>query len=92
MITTLVVIMKPDLKLCFSSLHFRGVKIVGPFVIMIYRMITGDLLRFVTIYAIFAMGFSQGKSNQVIVVVIEKAARTLERLVDLLTVQRSFIK
>jgi hypothetical protein len=42
------------------SSYFRGVKIVGPFVIMIYRMITGDLLRFVTIYAIFAIGFSQG--------------------------------
>jgi len=46
----------------YICIIFRGVKIVGPFVIMIYRMIKGDLLRFVTIYAIFAMGFSQGKS------------------------------
>lgn len=29
---------------------------------MIYRMIMGDLLRFVTIYVVFVMGFSQGKS------------------------------
>jgi len=43
-------------------------------------MITGDLLRFVTIYAIFAMGFSQGKSKLVIVVVIAKAAT--ERFTD----------
>ena len=27
---------------------------------MIYRMITGDLLRFVLIYLVFVMGFSQG--------------------------------
>ena len=39
-------------------------KIVGPFVIMIYRMITGDLLRFVSIYAIFVIGFSQGEPEQ----------------------------
>ncbi|KAK2708049.1 hypothetical protein QYM36_015666 [Artemia franciscana] len=37
----------------------RGFKKVGPFVVMIYRMIMGDLLRFVTIYAVFIMGFSQ---------------------------------
>jgi len=34
-------------------------KTVGPFVVMIYRMITGDLLRFVIIYLVFVMGFSQ---------------------------------
>lgn len=27
--------------------------------VMIYRMLAGDLLRFVTIYLIFVMGFSQ---------------------------------
>ncbi|GLH11320.1 Transient receptor potential cation channel subfamily V member 6 [Gryllus bimaculatus] len=37
----------------------RGFKTVGPFVVMIYRMVTGDLLRFVTIYLVFVMGFSQ---------------------------------
>ncbi|XP_015113210.1 transient receptor potential cation channel subfamily V member 5 [Diachasma alloeum] len=37
----------------------RGFKTVGPFVVMIYRMIMGDLLRFVTIYLVFVMGFSQ---------------------------------
>ncbi|KAL7305423.1 hypothetical protein TKK_0002166 [Trichogramma kaykai] len=37
----------------------RGFKSVGPFVVMIYRMIMGDLLRFVSIYLVFVMGFSQ---------------------------------
>ncbi|XP_067008057.2 transient receptor potential cation channel subfamily V member 5 [Anabrus simplex] len=37
----------------------RGFKTVGPFVVMIYRMVTGDLLRFVSIYLVFVMGFSQ---------------------------------
>lgn len=38
----------------------RGFKTVGPFVVMIYRMLMGDLLRFVCIYLVFVMGFSQG--------------------------------
>ncbi|XP_076317124.1 transient receptor potential cation channel subfamily V member 5-like isoform X2 [Tachypleus tridentatus] len=37
----------------------RGFKLVGPFVVMIYKMIMTDLLRFVTIYLVFVMGFSQ---------------------------------
>ncbi|XP_065210023.1 transient receptor potential cation channel subfamily V member 5 isoform X2 [Planococcus citri] len=37
----------------------RGFKTVGPFVVMIYRMVIGDLLRFVCIYLVFVMGFSQ---------------------------------
>jgi len=37
----------------------RGFKIVGPFVVMIYKMLKGDLLRFFTIYLIFMIGFSQ---------------------------------
>ncbi|KAL1493977.1 hypothetical protein ABEB36_009655 [Hypothenemus hampei] len=37
----------------------RGFKTVGPFVVMIYRMFMGDLLRFATIYMVFVMGFSQ---------------------------------
>ncbi|GAB6027573.1 hypothetical protein CHUAL_001812 [Chamberlinius hualienensis] len=37
----------------------RGFKMVGPFVVMIYRMIQGDLLRFVVIYLVFVLGFSQ---------------------------------
>ena len=42
---------------CFIS---RGWQIVGPFVVMIYKMIYKDLLRVFIIYAIFVMGFSQG--------------------------------
>ncbi|XP_035828047.1 transient receptor potential cation channel subfamily V member 5 isoform X2 [Aplysia californica] len=37
----------------------RGFRIVGPFVVMIYNMIKGDLLRFFIIYAVFVIGFSQ---------------------------------
>ncbi|VEN38218.1 unnamed protein product [Callosobruchus maculatus] len=37
----------------------RGFKTVGPFVVMIYRMVMGDLLRFASIYLVFVMGFSQ---------------------------------
>ncbi|XP_076372372.1 transient receptor potential cation channel subfamily V member 5-like isoform X2 [Tachypleus tridentatus] len=40
----------------------RGFKLVGPFVVMIYKMIMTDLLRFVTIYLVFVMGFSQGNN------------------------------
>lgn len=41
----------------------RGFKTVGPFVVMIYRMVMGDLLRFASIYLVFVMGFSQGFQN-----------------------------
>ncbi|KAJ8961285.1 hypothetical protein NQ318_008970 [Aromia moschata] len=37
----------------------RGFKTVGPFVVMIYRMVLGDLIRFASIYLVFVMGFSQ---------------------------------
>lgn len=44
----------------FYFLFFcRGFKTTGPFVIMIYRMMAADLLRFVIIYIIFVMGFAQ---------------------------------
>jgi len=36
---------------------------VGPFVVMIYKMIQGDLKRFIIIYLVFIIGFSQGKPN-----------------------------
>lgn len=41
---------------------FRGSQIVGPFVVMIYKMIHTDLLRFFAIYLVFLVGFSQGNS------------------------------
>lgn len=52
------------LDLNLNIVVFRGFKTVGPFVVMIYRMIMGDLLRFATIYLVFVMGFSQGKGKQ----------------------------
>ncbi|KAI6177064.1 Nanchung [Aphelenchoides bicaudatus] len=37
----------------------RGFKSVGPFVLMLYKIIVRDLSRFVIIYCIFVIGFSQ---------------------------------
>ena len=37
----------------------RGFKLTGPFVIMIYRMLANDLLKFGSMYFIFVMGFAQ---------------------------------
>ena len=50
------------IMLC-NGLYFlffcRGFKLVGPMVIMIYRMLAQDLMRFGIIYFIFLMGFGQ---------------------------------
>ena len=44
----------------FYFLFFcRGIKLVGPMVTMIYRMMMQDLARFGTVFTIFVMGFSQ---------------------------------
>ncbi|CAD5218123.1 unnamed protein product [Bursaphelenchus okinawaensis] len=47
-----------------TTVHFlfycRAVKFVGPFVLMVYTIITRDMFRFFVIYFIFLMGFSQG--------------------------------
>jgi len=46
----------------YNYCRFRGFRIVGPFVVMIYKMIHTDLLRFFAIYLVFLIGFSQGIS------------------------------
>ena len=33
---------------------------MGPMVIMVYRMLAQDIVRFMSIFFIFVMGFSQG--------------------------------
>ena len=38
---------------------FSGFRSTGPFVVMIYTMIRGDLLRFCLIFFVFMAGFSQ---------------------------------
>ena len=38
----------------------RGFKLVGPMVIMVYRMLAQDIVRFGSVFFIFVMGFSQG--------------------------------
>ncbi|KHJ43908.1 ankyrin repeat protein [Trichuris suis] len=46
-----------------SSFYFlfflRSNRLVGPFVIMFYKMMAGDVFRFLLIYVIFLFGFSQ---------------------------------
>lgn len=39
--------------------RFRGFRSIGPFVVMIYTMIRGDLLRFCLIFLVFMLGFTQ---------------------------------
>ena len=52
-----------QLSMLCNGLYFlffcRGFKLVGPMVIMIYRMLAQDLVRFGIIYFIFLMGFGQ---------------------------------
>lgn len=40
---------------------FRALKFIGPFVLMIYTILSRDLSRFFLIYSIFLIGFSQCK-------------------------------
>ncbi|VDN07290.1 unnamed protein product [Thelazia callipaeda] len=51
------------LTVLLSSVHFlfytRALKFVGPFVLMIYTILSRDLSRFMLIYSIFLIGFSQ---------------------------------
>lgn len=37
----------------------RAIRLTGPFVTMVYSMITGDMLTFGIIYSIMLFGFSQ---------------------------------
>ena len=52
-----------QLVMLSNGLYFlffcRGFKLVGPMVIMVYRMLAQDLMRFGIIYSMFIMGFSQ---------------------------------
>lgn len=41
--------------------YLKVFKITGPFVVMIYKMVIGDIAEFSTIYSGFMMGFSLGK-------------------------------
>uniref|UniRef100_A0A0N5BRN5 ANK_REP_REGION domain-containing protein n=1 Tax=Strongyloides papillosus TaxID=174720 RepID=A0A0N5BRN5_STREA len=51
------------ITILLTTIHFlfycRSVKFVGPFVLMIYTIIAQDMIRFVAIYFIFLLGFSQ---------------------------------
>lgn len=43
----------------YLNIFFRAIRLTGPFVTMIYSMITGDMLTFGIIYTIVLFGFSQ---------------------------------
>ncbi|XP_074641499.1 transient receptor potential cation channel subfamily V member 5-like isoform X2 [Tubulanus polymorphus] len=51
------------ISIVLSTPHFlfflRGFKYSGPSVVMFYKMIKGDLIRFALIYFVFLIGFSQ---------------------------------
>ena len=46
---------------CVCVCVCSGAKLTGPFVTMIYKMLSGDLFRFAIIYCIFLVGFTQGR-------------------------------
>lgn len=46
-------------KIQTYSTNFSAIRLTGPFVTMIYSMITGDMLTFGIIYSIVLFGFSQ---------------------------------
>jgi transient receptor potential cation channel subfamily V protein 5 len=41
----------------------RGFRTVGPFVLMVHKMMKGDMIRFFIIYSVFLLGFSQGLTD-----------------------------
>ncbi|UYV76201.1 Iav [Cordylochernes scorpioides] len=48
----------------FFLLFFAGaIRLTGPFITMIYKMLAGDMVRFSIIYLIFLSGFSQGNTS-----------------------------
>ena len=47
------------ITMTLSTSHCRAIKLTGPFVTMIFSMITGDMFTFSIIYVIFLFGFSQ---------------------------------
>jgi len=44
----------------YTLFFILGFKHTGPFVVMIYKMLVGDVVRFTMIYVVFLLGFSQG--------------------------------
>lgn len=42
---------------------FRGFKSVGPFVLILYKIILREISRFIIIYSIIVIGFSQCKCH-----------------------------
>ncbi|CAJ0590296.1 unnamed protein product [Cylicocyclus nassatus] len=63
-----------------TTIHFlyycRAIPFVGPFVLMVYTIIATDLTRFILIYSIFLVGFSQ--SFYVIFTACERASKQVE--------------
>ena len=43
---------------CYCFFYLLAFRLTGPMVVMIFRMLTSDVLRFVMIYLVFLMGFS----------------------------------
>ncbi|ULT96632.1 hypothetical protein L3Y34_004889 [Caenorhabditis briggsae] len=67
----------------FTTVHYlyycRVIRFVGPFVLMVYTIIATDIFRFMLIYGIFLMGFSQAFS--LIFLSCEREANTIKALI-----------
>ncbi|VDP40717.1 unnamed protein product [Heligmosomoides polygyrus] len=55
-VMTIIVVLMTTMHFLF---YCRGMKFVGPFVLMVYKIIVGDMLRFLLIYSVFILGFAQ---------------------------------
>ncbi|CAL2041043.1 unnamed protein product [Caenorhabditis brenneri] len=67
----------------FTTVHYlyycRVIRFVGPFVLMVYTIIATDIFRFMLIYGIFLMGFSQAFS--LIFLSCEREANNIKELI-----------
>ncbi|CTQ86664.1 Ion transport domain-containing protein [Caenorhabditis elegans] len=67
----------------FTTVHYlyycRVIRFVGPFVLMVYTIIATDIFRFMLIYGIFLMGFSQ--SFSLIFLSCEREANVIKKLI-----------
>uniref|UniRef100_A0A0N4YPQ0 ANK_REP_REGION domain-containing protein n=1 Tax=Nippostrongylus brasiliensis TaxID=27835 RepID=A0A0N4YPQ0_NIPBR len=65
----------------FTSIHYlyycRAIPFIGPFVLMVYTIIATDLTRFIVIYSIFLVGFSQ--AFYIIFTACERASKEIEK-------------
>ncbi|KAK6756152.1 hypothetical protein RB195_014503 [Necator americanus] len=67
---------KASFVLVLLLVPIRAIPFIGPFVLMVYTIIATDLTRFIVIYSIFLVGFSQ--SFYIIFTACERAAKQIQ--------------